>query len=147
MIVLIVVLKARDIMTKDFIILDASTDCLSAAKRMAEHHKGFVIVSRQGKPAGIVTEWDFLEKIVAAEVDSRSVKLESVMSDPLVYCDMETPTEEAIQLMVEKGVRRLLVREGENVVGVITSRTVLEIFKRYVDEITALVARFSSTLL
>lgn len=141
------VLKARDIMTQDFIVLEGSTDCLSAAKLMAERHKGFVIVARQGKPAGIVTEWDFLEKIVSAEVEPKSVRLENVMSEPLVYCDRETPTEEAIQIMVEKGVRRLLVREGENVVGVITSRTVLEIFKKYVDEITALVARFSSTLL
>jgi IMP dehydrogenase len=47
--------------------------------------------------------------------------------------------------MVSKGIRRLIVMDKDTVVGVITSKDILAIFKKYVDEISSIVARFSAT--
>ncbi|PSN84863.1 hypothetical protein B9Q02_08505 [Candidatus Marsarchaeota G1 archaeon BE_D] len=139
------VMKAKDIMDKSFIVLDERTSALDAVKKMVQERHGFVIVSREGKAVGVVTEWDYLEKIVSKEVDPSKVTLSEIMSSPIVSCEKDTPTEEAVEIMVKKGIRRLIVKGNDKVVGVITSRTVLEIFKRYVDEIAAIVARFSVT--
>lgn len=139
------VLKAREVMHTDFLIVDGDITALEAAKRMAEAHKGYAIVSEGGKPVGIVTEWDFLEKVVAREADPKGIRIRELASAPLVGCDKETPTEEVVELMVSKGIRRLIVMDKDTVVGVITSKDILAIFKKYVDEISSIVARFSAT--
>src|SRR5579875_288743 len=138
------VLKAKEVMHTDFLMVDGDITALEAAKRMAEAHKGYAIVSEGGKPMGIVTEWDFLQKVVAKEADPKGIRIRELASAPLVGCDKETPTEE-VGLMVNKGIRRLIVMDRDTVVGVITSKDILAIFKKYVDEISSIVARFSAT--
>ncbi|MEM0272428.1 MAG: CBS domain-containing protein [Thermoprotei archaeon] len=139
------VLKAKEVMHTDFLMVNAELSALEAAKRMAYAHKGYVIVSEGNKPIGIVTEWDFLEKVIAREVDPKAVSIRELASSPLIACDKDTPTENVVELMVSKGIRRLIVMEKEAVVGVITSKDILSIFKKYVDEISSIVARFSAT--
>jgi CBS domain-containing protein len=48
------------------------------------------------------------------------------------------------KLMAERGIRRVLVTKEKNVVGVITSRTVLARLQEYVDRISSLIARTQS---
>jgi len=139
------VLRAREIMHTDILMVEADLSVLATAQRMAQSHKGYAIVAEGGKPMGIVTEWDLVEKVLAKELDPRSIKVGSIASRPLISCDKETPTEEVVEIMVSKGVRRLLVVDGEAVVGVITSKDILRIFKEYVDQISSIVARFSAT--
>src|SRR2546428_11752098 len=60
------VLYAKDILEPEFISMRPQTSLLEAAKLMADRHHGFVIVtSPEGRPIGIVTEWDILAKVVA----------------------------------------------------------------------------------
>ena len=46
--------------------------------------------------------------------------------------------------MSKKGVRRLPVIENGKLIGVITSRDVLRIFKDYMDNLSDVIARFGS---
>src|SRR2546428_12065247 len=60
------VLYAKDILEPEFISMRPQTSLLEAANLMADRHHGFVIVtSPEGRPIGIVTEWDILAKVVA----------------------------------------------------------------------------------
>jgi CBS domain-containing protein len=139
------VLKAKEIMHPDFLSLEGDFTAFEAAKRMVEARRGYAIILAQGAPIGIVTEWDFLEKLVNKKIDPQTVKISELMSSPLAACDKETPTEEVVEIMVKRGIRRLVVTDKERVVGVITSKDILSIFKKYVDEISSIVARFSAT--
>ncbi len=139
------VLKAKDIMHKDFMEIEDDLTVAEASRKMVERRRGYAIVNHEDRPVGMLTEWDFLEKLVAPGKDPSSITVSVIMTSPLVVTDKETPTEEVVELMVQKGIRRLVVTDAGRVVGVITSRDILSIFKKYVDEISSIVARFSAS--
>lgn len=137
------VLYAKDIVETDFLSLPAGTDALSAARTMRDRRHGFAIVlDSSGKPAGLVTEWDFLAKILAEGKDPARVPLEAMMSRELVSVSPEDGIDRVAQIMTQRGVRRVLVVKGATVVGVITASTILKRLKEYVDRISTAVARF-----
>ncbi len=138
------VLQAKDIMDRTILTADEETDALTVSQRMVAARKGYAILTRgpQSALAGIVTEWDFLQKIIAAGVPPASVPVKSIGSGDVQACGPETPTDEVVTMMAQRGIRRIVVRSGDRVVGVITSRHVVSIFREYVDKLTAQIAGF-----
>lgn len=140
-----VVFRAKDIMEKDFLSMSKETSALEAAKAMKAKKHGFVIiVTPTGNPEGIVTEWDYLAKLVAEGRDPSKVKLAELKSTNLVTVDSNEATEQISQMMTDKGIRRVLVTEGGKMIGVITSRTILARLKEYVDQVSAQIARLQA---
>ena len=136
------VLVAKDIVEKDFFSVQRGTTALEAAKQMQSNRNGFVVVTTiDGKPEGIVTEWDYLSKIVAAEKDPARVKLEEIMSVNLVTVKADEGLDEVAQLMADKGIRRVLVIQDGKILGTITARTMLARLKDYIDRISSQIAR------
>jgi signal-transduction protein with cAMP-binding, CBS, and nucleotidyltransferase domain len=139
------VLVVKDIVEKDFLSLPRSMTALEAAQRMKASKHGFVIVvSHEGNPEGIVTEWDYLEKVVAEAKDPAKVKLEELMSAGLVSVKPTDGLEYVAQLMSEKGIRRVLVVQQGKVLGVVTSKTMLARMKDYVDRVSSQIARLQT---
>jgi CBS domain-containing protein len=139
------VLFVKDIVEKDFLSLPRGTTALEAARRMKASRHGFVIIANsKGNPEGIVTEWDYLEKVVAEAKDPAQVKLEDLMSTDLVSVKPNDGLEYVAQLMTEKGVRRVLVINQGTVLGVVTAKTMLSRLKDYVDRVSSQIARFQA---
>jgi IMP dehydrogenase len=136
------VLSAKDIIEKDFLTLTAGTSVLEAARSMREAGRGFVIVtSPDGKLEGIVTEWDFVARVVSEDRDPEAVRLEEVMSRNLVSIDMNADFNAVVRMMVDRGTRRVLVVKDGRVLGVIEAKTILVRMKDYVDRLSAQIAR------
>src|SRR5438046_9027385 len=75
------VLYAKDIVETDFLSLPPETSVLPAAKAMATRHQGFAVVTTPDKgPAGIVTEWDVLARVVAQARERGHVRLAEIMT-------------------------------------------------------------------
>lgn len=138
------VLYAKDIVEADFLSLSADLTVSEGAKAMKGSRHGFAVIGESAHPQGIVTEWDILSKVVAEGLDPHSVTLAEIMSTDLVYVDSEAGLSTVSQLMTEKGVRRLLVEKGGEVVGVITSKTMLARMNEYVDNVTSLISRLQT---
>lgn len=138
------VLYARDIMKEYTFMLGEEVSASEAAKIMGNDHVGFVIVKVGDKPHGIVTEWDFVNKIIAKDLDPRNVKLKDIMNAPLMSVDPKTPTDQVTVMMNKHAVRRVPVVENGRLIGVITSRDVLRIFKDYMDNLSDVIARFGN---
>lgn len=138
------VLYARDIVEKDFLSLSDSISVLEGAKAMKTSRHGFAIIGTPEKPEGIVTEWDILSKVVAEGVDPRSVTMGEIMAKDLLFVDAGVGLSEVSQLMTQRGVRRLLVKEGDQVVGFITSKTMLARMNEYVDKVSAQISRLQA---
>src|SRR5947199_10871143 len=97
------VLFANDILEPEFLSMRPDTTLLGAAKAMADRRQGFVIVtSPEGRPIGIVTEWDILAKVVAAGRDPAMVRLEELMTRRLVFVDAGHGTGRVAEIMAEK---------------------------------------------
>lgn len=136
------VLVAKDIVEKGFLSMQRGTTAFEAAKQMQSNRHGFVIVvAADGKPEGIVTEWDYLSKLVAEGKDPAKVKLEDIMSGNLVTVKADDGLDYVAQLMAEKGIRRVLVLQDGSVLGTITARTMLARMKDYINRISTQIAR------
>ncbi len=141
------VLLAKDIMDASFLSLEETVDALAAAQRMVDQRRGYVIVTRggPGMVSGIVTEWDYLSKIVATGADPARVLLKDLASRVTYSVAPDTPTDEVVTTMSKLGVRRMIVRTDDRVLGVITARNILAIFRPYIDRLSAEIAGYQST--
>jgi len=110
---------------KNVVMLDGNETIEKAARTMRDEQIGSILVSEKGEAVGIVTERDILYKVVAGGKDSSKLKLKDIMSKPLISIDSNAKVKEAIALMAKEGIRRLVVKEGKKVVGVISQRAVV----------------------
>jgi len=137
------VLLAKDIMEKTVLTVDESVDALTCARTMAAQRKGYAVLIRApGTISGIVTEWDYLSKVVAPGLDPAKVGVREIATSVVDSCGPDTPTDEVVSSMAEKGIRRMVVRSGDTVLGIITARTVLRMFREYVDKVSSEIAGY-----
>ena len=138
------VLFARDIVEKEFLSLTEDTTVQEGARAMKSRRRGFVVVGSPSAPRGIVTEWDIVEKIVAEGRDPKKVTLGEIMSTEILSVDAGAGLAAVSQLMSERGVRRVIVRDEGNVIGFITSKTMLRRMNEYVDKVSAQISRLQT---
>ena len=142
------VLVAKDVVEKDFLSLPRDATALEAARQMKAKRHGFAIIaSSTGSPEGIVTEWDYLSKIVAEGKDPSHVKLGDIMTSDLVSVDANRGLDQVAELMARKGIRRVLVLKDNRVMGVITASSMLSRLKEYVDQVSSTIARLQSPMM
>ncbi len=102
------------------ILLPANDSVEDAAKLMLDRKIGEVIVTLNNEAVGIVTEWDIISRVVAQGKDPGKTTLQEVMSAPVLSVTPSLKAGEAIKLMSRNKHRRLLVKEGSKLLGVIT---------------------------
>jgi len=104
--------------------IDVHKTVLEAAKLMKTTNRGSLTVVDGKITVGIITERDFLTRIVAENLPHDTPVIR-VMSSPLVTIDADTPIKDAARIMCERKIRRLPVVEGGALVGIIVSADVL----------------------
>ncbi|MBN1682028.1 CBS domain-containing protein [Candidatus Bathyarchaeota archaeon] len=83
---------------------------------------GAVIVVDKGKPVGIITEKDVLERVIMQNKNVYFTTAKEIMSQPLVSIEENRPIKEAIDLMHRHNIRRLAVTSKDILVGLVTER-------------------------
>jgi CBS domain-containing protein len=92
---------------------------------MVEQNIGAVIVVHKGRPVGIITERNVLERVLVRNLNVYQTQVKDVMSTPLVSIASDRPIKEAIDLMRQQNIRRLAVTENDALVGLVTERRLL----------------------
>ena len=115
----------RQIM-RTIVSVDSKTKAKEAARLMAERHIGSLIANRDGLPFGIVTERDLMEKIVAQGADPGKVAVGEIMTVPLATIDASSTVIDAARKMNEKRVKRLIVTEQDQIIGIISQTDVVQ---------------------
>ena len=112
--------QIRDIMEKDVITIENDKTAQDAAKIVAENDISFLVVMSDGIPQGVLSESDFVRRIAVEDKKSSEVLVSEIMSYKFRSVGPTTTTEDAIQKMLNKNIRRLLVLDNEKLVGVVT---------------------------
>ncbi|MBT3591799.1 MAG: CBS domain-containing protein [Candidatus Nitrosopelagicus sp.] len=112
--------QIRDIMEKDVITIENDKTAQDAAKIIAENDISFLVVMNDGIPQGVLSESDFVRRIAVEDKKSSEVLISEIMSYKFRSVDPTTTIEDAIQKMLNKNIRRLLVLDNEKLVGVVT---------------------------
>ena len=112
--------QVRDIMEKNVITIDINETANHAANQMKENDISFLVIIENGKPVGVVSERDFVQKLCINNQSSSDVKISDIMSYKFRWVNPTTKIEDAIQKMLNNNIRRLLILDDEKLVGVIT---------------------------
>lgn len=110
--------KVKDFMTKGVLTIDEEKTIFEAAELMSQKEVGDVVVLKGEIPRGIVTERDFVRRVVAKK-RPLDAKISDVMSKPLITIDPEASLKEAARKMVNNRIRRLPVVKQHKLVGII----------------------------
>lgn len=113
--------RIAEVMTKDPVTLDNTTDLMKAAQAMRDHDIGDVVVIKpDGSLCGILTDRDIVVNGIAAGVDPRTTTLEDVCSNQLVTVGPDDPVGSAVRAMEEHAIRRLPVVDDGSLVGIVS---------------------------
>jgi len=118
----------KDVMSSPVITVDEDATVDKAAQLMADGHIGGIIVtSKDGKPLGIITELDFVTRVVAKNLQPSKLTAKEVMSSPLVTIDPDETLSESARRMSRLNIRRLGVMYKGKLVGILSSKDVLAV--------------------
>ena len=118
----------KDIMNKKILNFDENVSIEKISKEFAKVDMGCVIVTRNKKPIGIITERDMLKRVLAKELDIRKTKAKDVMTSPVNVLDQNTNIYYASKIMREKGYKRYPVVKSGKIIGLITEDNLIDYF-------------------
>ena len=120
-------IRMRDVMVKQVITTRKDSTVEEAVKLMNEREIGCLIVTENNRPIGILTERDLLKRILVKSKDLKGMKVQDVMSMPLISVEPNVQIGDASRLMFQKNIKKMpIVKKGE-LVGLVTLTDILRI--------------------
>lgn len=113
-------IAVKDVMVDNVKTMGSGESILEAAEMMTRHEIGCVVVTEKGKPVGVVTERDILNRVVFKRKDPAETRLHDVMSSPLVTIGPNVAVMDAVQVMIRNKIKKLVVAEGEDLLGILS---------------------------
>jgi signal-transduction protein with cAMP-binding, CBS, and nucleotidyltransferase domain len=105
----------RDLMRKKIETIKESASVQEAANKMKEKNvSSLVVVDKNDKPLGLITERDLVRKVCIRDIHTSKVVNEDIMSSPLITVKSKSLTSEAVDIMLQNNVRHLLVIDNES---------------------------------
>jgi CBS domain-containing protein len=117
--------QVRDAMVPEPATLDASATAQEAGERLSDPAVRAVLVSDNGRLAGVVTRKTLVSKIVATGRDPRATTLGEIAEPPLFTLDASMDLDDAFHALEDNDLERVPVVEEGRLVGIL-SRTVLQ---------------------
>ncbi|HZW54705.1 MAG TPA: CBS domain-containing protein [Nitrososphaerales archaeon] len=141
-------IQVEEIMVRDVHTVDCESSVKETARLMADEGHGCVIVVRAQLAVGIVTERDIVHKITADAIDPSKVRVEDIMSAPVVTISYKATIGEAAEKMSVYEIRRIVVvNEHERMVGLLTAGDLAKWLakqKNYADPTLNAIARLKA---
>lgn len=115
-----------DAMSSPVVTVDEDMNVRDSANLMTDEEIGSLIVLADGEPVGIVTKRDMMQRVVSTCRDPCETRIKDIMSAPLITIDKDAGILTAMRKMRECKISRLVVMEGDVLVGVISERDVIK---------------------
>ena len=114
--------------------LSPSATVGEAARLMARHHMGAVLICADRRLLGIFTERDVTTRVVAPGRDVEATPLSEVMTPDPDTIAPDATVLEALDLMNARGYRHLPIALDDNVLGIVSIRDLYAAVKRQLEE-------------
>ena len=112
--------SAKDIMKHQVVTVDSSMSIQDTAKIMDDADIGCVVIIEKNIAVGIVTERDFVKRVVSRGVPL-STPIKQIMSSPLIVVNPEENIWEVAELMKQRRIHKVPVVHQNLLVGMITA--------------------------
>jgi CBS domain-containing protein len=96
------------------------TTVYDTLKLMADKNIGAVLVLKQEKLVGIMSERDYARKVVLKGKISKEIPVNEIMSSNVIFIDPDQTIINTKAVMIQKRIRHLPVMEDDKLVGIIS---------------------------
>ena len=93
---------------------------LEAIALMVQHNVGALGVLEADEPCGIITERDYLRRVVLQGRSSKTTFVKEIMSTGLVSVELQETSDSCMKLMTEHRIRHLIVVRDGILAGVLS---------------------------
>ncbi|WP_297067789.1 cyclic nucleotide-binding/CBS domain-containing protein [Thermococcus sp.] len=104
------------------------------ARILSKNKVGSAVVVKDDDIVGIITDRDILDKVVAKGLNPKEVKVSEVMTKNPVKIEDDYEVQDAIDRMMDRGIRRLLVTRLGKPIGFVTAADLLVALNTYNSE-------------
>ena len=115
----------------DFWTISPDASVYDAIRLMADKKVGALVVIESSKPVGIVSETDYMRKVILKGRTSQGTSVKAIMTTRVLYVHPEQDIEECMILMTEKRTRHLPVIVDGQLIGLIS---IGDVVKSIIDE-------------
>ena len=109
----------REVMTETVVTAPPQRTVREIAEMMRERNVGSVVLIEDQRPVGFLTDRDLTVSVLADGRDLGDHAADHA-STPVITAGAEMQVEEAAEMMVRHGVRRLVIVDGERLIGILT---------------------------
>lgn len=129
-------LLVKDVMIRDVVLVSAFATLREAMVLMNKHKvKALIMDKRHEHDAfGILTYTTLLRCIVAEEGDIDLINVYDVAAKPVLTVSRELEIKQVARLMVNQGIRRIVVTMNNKLEGVITMDDIVGVILKSVEE-------------
>ena len=92
----------------------------AAIKMMAEKNVGALLVTKNNKLVGIISERDYSRKVILQGRSSKSTAVHDILSGRVFFVSPDHGIDDCMRLMTEHRIRHLPVLEGDKIIGVVS---------------------------
>jgi len=124
----------KDVMTSPAITIKEAGPAHKVATLMDKHKVGCVIVTtKEEKPIGIITERDLVVRVLAKNIKPDTLEAKDVMTSPLMTIEPDATMSDAARRMSRLNIRRLGVMYKEQLVGIVSSKDILDVMPELLE--------------
>ena len=116
-------IMVKDIMSKKIIFSDINSSIKDVSTLMKKNNIGFVPIKDNNEYVGVITDRDICLSIPTLKNINDSIK--SYMSNNVIYIESNENISNALKLMGKYKIKRLLVKNKNNIVGVLSLSDIL----------------------
>jgi trk system potassium uptake protein TrkH len=140
-------IKVEDVMRSSVVTIEGEYPARQAARMMEVKGVSSLVVMSKKKISGIVTEKDLCTRVMAKGRDAERIKVMEIMSQPVIIVRPDMSLENAVQVMLMQGIKKLPVlggELGEDLVGILSLTDVAMLYpaiyatKKHLQEIQPL---------
>jgi CBS domain-containing protein len=136
-------ISISEIINKDVKVIDQEQNIFDTSKVMIDNNIGSVVVidnNDSKNPVGIITERDIVRIVSTFSLSDLQVPIRKLMSYPLITLSQNASVLDALKLMYEKNIRRVIILEGNTLIGIVTENDVFKLLMSNKELITTVIS-------
>jgi CBS domain-containing protein len=120
---------AADVMTKHVVDIEPDATVADAIDKMKQWNVSSLLVQRQSATDtwGFMSQTDVIEKVVASGSVPDAVQVHEIMTKPVITVPPNCSLSDCAALMARADIRRVLVFDGQDIVGIVSSSDIFNV--------------------
>lgn len=132
-----------EIISRNVKVIDQEQNIFDTSKVMIDNNIGSVVIidnNDSKNPVGIITERDIVRIVSTFSLADLQVPVRKLMSYPVITLSQNSSVLDAMKLMYERKIRRVITLQGTTLIGIVTEHDIFKLLMSNKDLITTVIS-------